>query len=801
MQICREDRFCPGGGANVSIVCPDGKYSLPGSDDVGDCLCPAHAVSRQNARFVTECICNAGYYKEFSAAHPLGGWYCRLCLPGEFCFNNTNRTCPTHSSSHGVAKSYTDCFCNPGYKNVTEGARTEQAFCENCPANYYCLGQGRVDSCVVNAVSPIQSVNFTSCYCDWGYKGLNNTPCVACQSPTFCYGGIEAQCSEGTFSFPLAWSRLNCSCIPGRWGPAGGPCILCSAGKYNLIPGCKACSNTSDVDCELCALGTFSTMLGRNSTCDVCSVGKFSFPANTRGATSCGNCADGTFALVGSSNCTSCPAGTFGVGLISACTPCAAGKYSLGGATACIDCSVCSTGFYNVSNCISSANTVCARCSDPVRPEHIGRYFFTSAGLNGPQSCAWCCFNGLVYDLSTNGCWGIETYDSWAQCGVRYMCPLNSRTSIFNPSAQSACRCNAGYAGVGGWNATLPRMTGQIEPPAGWDGVNCRACVSGKYNSLPQRQPDISETCFDCITGTYSTIVASARPFDCTLCHAGTFQTGSGANSSLACTLCQEGKYQTGTGMSTSMACLNCQHGTYQTGQGMVASSQCLLCLAGKYSTAFGAPSATTCADCPAGTYSTSMGEQSQDNCSQCVAGTYSSSVGAPTSVLCSLCHAGTYSLTLGSTSSASCISCQPGTFSTTLGAPLLDFCLECLAGTFALLPGASACQNCPAGSFNPTNFSTNCSLCEPGRYSTGGTSGCLLCSYGTFTSASGRWDCSECSNGNFAENGASQVAQVQHVFHLFQFTHAHSDVVGDSAQAVLPGPGEWDGSGRIRSA
>jgi hypothetical protein len=219
LQFCKENHFCPGGAVNASTVCPDGKYSLPGSDDAGDCNCPNSSTSRQNSRYVSECICDSGYYKEYSGLYPLGGWYCRLCQVGEFCFNNTNRTCPVHSTSFGVARSYQDCFCNPGYKNVT--ARTEEAFCEDCPANYYCTGKGSVQACVANALSPSQSQDYTRCYCNLGWKGVNNTACVACQSPTYCYGGVQAQCSEGTYSPALAFDRLNCSCIAGRWGPTG----------------------------------------------------------------------------------------------------------------------------------------------------------------------------------------------------------------------------------------------------------------------------------------------------------------------------------------------------------------------------------------------------------------------------------------------------------------------------------------------------------------------------------------------------------------------------------------------------
>lgn len=232
-QFCKENYFCPGGAVNATTVCPDGKYSMPGSDDPGDCLCPQHSYSRQNSQYVTECICDSGYYREYSTLYALGGWYCKLCLPGEFCFNNTNRTCPVNSSSFGVAKTYLDCFCDAGYKNVTD--RTEQAFCEDCPANFFCTGKGSVQSCVANAVSPTQSKDYTRCYCDFGWKGVNNSVCEACQSPTFCYGGVQAQCSEGTYSPSLSWNRLNCSCVAGRWGPAGTHNVWLHLHSFTLV--------------------------------------------------------------------------------------------------------------------------------------------------------------------------------------------------------------------------------------------------------------------------------------------------------------------------------------------------------------------------------------------------------------------------------------------------------------------------------------------------------------------------------------------------------------------------------------
>jgi hypothetical protein len=155
----------------------------------------------------------------FSPNSQPGGWYCQMCLPGQFCYNNTNKTCPAYSTSLADAGDVLDCYCNPGYANAT--IQTEANLCRECPVNYYCTGKGNISMCVANAVSPTQSQTSSRCYCDWGWKGVNNTVCVECTSPTYCYGGIQALCPSGSFSLPRAWDRSNCSCFPGYWGPVG----------------------------------------------------------------------------------------------------------------------------------------------------------------------------------------------------------------------------------------------------------------------------------------------------------------------------------------------------------------------------------------------------------------------------------------------------------------------------------------------------------------------------------------------------------------------------------------------------
>ena len=219
MQECPRDHWCPGLTVNASFVCPDGKYSLPGSDNLGACICPDFSSSKPNSKSVLACVCDDGRFKQYSNSYPIGAWFCAPCSPGQGCHDGLNHSCPAHSYSNAMAKSYLDCWCLSGFMNTTN--QTEQDFCQVCPENKYCTGKGAIESCVPNAIAPTNSASYTSCTCGLGYKGLNNTECVACQSPTYCYGGVQAQCSEGTFSSQLSWDRLNCSCIPGELTVAG----------------------------------------------------------------------------------------------------------------------------------------------------------------------------------------------------------------------------------------------------------------------------------------------------------------------------------------------------------------------------------------------------------------------------------------------------------------------------------------------------------------------------------------------------------------------------------------------------
>jgi len=370
-QFCKQDHFCPGGGVNLSTICPNGKYSQPGSDEESDCRCPDFASSIIKSKNVSSCQCNPGYYQVYTSSFQMtGGWVCHQCLPDDYCYNGTNFSCPDHSTSLFASDEITDCMCIPGYRNVN-------GICHGCPVNSYCTGGNTIESCTLHAVSPSQSPDSSRCYCDLGYKGSNNTNCIECNSPHYCYGGIEATCIEGGVSNLLSWSFLNCTCIPGRWGPPGGPCISCGTGKYKTFTGCNHCNAISDEDCEICQAGYYSTVIGRIDPCDACTPGSYSESQ----ASTCLLCPAGTISGPGASTCTSCPLGYISPSNASQCTPCPVGTYlDVSGMDSITDCKICPAGTYS-SSIGASLDSTCTPCM-------AGTY---STNLAATQVCGYPC--------------------------------------------------------------------------------------------------------------------------------------------------------------------------------------------------------------------------------------------------------------------------------------------------------------------------------------------------------------------------------------------------------------------------
>jgi hypothetical protein len=752
---------------NASFVCPDGKYSPSGSDSIGDCICPDFSSSRLNSKYVSECICDPGYFKQYSSLYAIGGWFCVPCNPGQGCFNNSNYTCPDHASSYAMAKGYTDCWCLSGFLNATE--RTEANFCQVCPTNSYCTGKGAVQSCTANAVSPVQSASYTSCFCDLGWQGVNNSACVGCQSPTYCYGGLQAQCSEGTYSPSLAWDRLNCSCIAGRWGPTGGPCIVCSAGKYNTFPGCKACTNTSDLDCSLCEIGTASNVLGRNTTCDVCLAGKFSSPANQLGARTCETCSNGTVSGIGAGSCTACLDGWYAVSGASVCTRCAAGTYGGGVVSTCTS---CPAGMYGIEGLESAVRAYPPKVFDSSTSEvsstFLGRAAFnqnitlSSTGISygaGQYSLYFSSvYGGAGYSKSNlffpgDAAWGYNTYRNGTYIKSDYISSsyLGEWLVIKFPSPMRFSRY---LFRMTDWTPAIVRSPGEWKIYGSVDGVTfseilgssvtTRITTDSYINRVISITINPASDWFLYLGFTFNKLAGQDSPgssaslvlFDelvlygtefltdwtlanrCASCPAGAYSSAMAANSSSTCASCSAGTFSSTVGASTTGACRACVAGTYSTGAGVTS---CTSCQVGSYSTSPAANSSGTCILCAPGKYSTILGS-AQTTCPSCMQGKYSTASGLSSSVACFNCISGTYSTTIGAPISATCLNCVQGTYSTVSGAPVSTNCSACQTGKYSTGVGINvsaacvACSVCSIGQYNLTtcNSSSNivCGTC-----------------------------------------------------------------------------------------
>ena len=689
-------------GFSACVICPAGTFATGLVSACSTCSAGTYA-SQTGATTCQNCsTCSVGRYN-MSNCNSSANVVCAPCanplIPGHF-----NRYYFTGPGFNGMYSC--PYYCNAG---LFGGGTGGTGGCYYCSANEWCLYNLR-NMCPLNSAYPMRSSSQTNCKCNAGYYGDGGW------SDTWQNFPVGTQTQP-----PANWSGVNCE--------------LCPAGKYNTGTGI-----TTSAGCVSCVAGTYSTAVA------------------SRNSSSCISCLAGTYstgtAMVTSAVCASCMAGTYssGTGVSSSvsCTACISGTYSTGiGMTTpsvCQNCSVCQTGQYNVSNCNSAANVVCGACSNPLIAVHSlpARYYFAGPGFNGQNSCPWYCNPGFVLNLGSgygsHGCWGCGN-NFWCLYGISYLCPANSGHPWVVQSSQAACVCNAGYYGVGGWSNTwqeFPVGT-QTQPPAGWSGVNCESCQAGKYNIATG--VTMSSLCTNCISGTYSTGLASPASSTCLSCLSGRYSSGTGASSSVACTACISGTYSTNIGSTTASTCLSCQSGTYQSINGASSSSQCTLCRAGTYSTGTGAITSLTCQTCLAGKFSTGQGSTISNTCHDCEPGTFSTITGAVSSLVCGSCTSGNFASASGAISCAGCLggtfslvkastctNCSQGTFSGTRASA----CAVCQPGFFAL-DGAVSCTPCPAGSFNERNGSSNCSLCDTGSYSFSSMSACLQCGPGKY--------------------------------------------------------------------
>ncbi|GMI07720.1 hypothetical protein TrVE_jg4996 [Triparma verrucosa] len=817
-STCADGQFTNIAGQPNCDSCEAGKYS---NDAKTGCeSCPAGKVSTSGEHGISSCEnCVAGKYTTDSIN-------CVVCSSGKYAAGSATRTSCTNCAA-GKYNSYdatnaarhdleADCIVCPQGKAQPS---TGQASCASCAAGTYGTGTGytRVDQCTV---------------CGSGKYSLTSSSAVDANGVTSCVScaaGKSLPYSSTAYALKIQHDQeadcVNCEAGKFSSSPASASCTICPAGKYQETPGvsfCNLCAigrynpdagsdvskhTSSEGDsCLLCTAGKYQNIAGQES-CMQCVAGKKSSATGASDVSTCTDCANGKYSLIGQSACTDCPAGkslaSFGE-KVGDCNDCETGKYYAGtGATAC---TVCGQGKY-VS---TTAATVCDSCG-------TGKFLSDSSSdrtkHDEAADCSSCSpgkYQSNVGQSSCSDCGKGKTSTTGAT-----ICSDCSLGTFADSVGSSSCeRCGAGkFADAGGAEECQFCPDGRYSNDLGFEV--CLACPEGKYNNAAE-QGDLRTSCVTCTAGKYAPLVEGAD--QCADCEEGKYSDTEGTAES--CDNCQANSYQPNTGQffcigcplgqssvegSTSCSacagvitgggCLVCSKGYYAGSSSCMecyggsrsnggATTSCSPCEAGKFSSKdYGeedgeeCPSAcNTCAICGAGKYSNiasisctecpagKISKQNSvtmlyDSCEDCPAGKVTESDGQTT---CSTCTAGKYASAgasrctdctagkISSSNAGSCSLCDEGKYS----AAGSSICTSCSKGKYADQAGMGNCVDCPSGKFAAELEKANCDDCVVGKYSASGQDSCALCSAGK-TSAAGSYLCSDCLAGFFSDEGS----------------------------------------------
>lgn len=290
---------------DTCVACSDGRYSLGDASVCTACavgqwqdlndptrhtkpceLCPPNSTHALEASVsVFDCICASGFFADDTASTRV----CKVCLPGHFCpGDNTAHECQfNHWSPGGVfpgpcvecaensratgpaISSPLYCQCVAGSEGThdadcqkcaagkfqpdflgTVGQPAVSVSCQNCAANSYVdvVGATECILCTGNASSPEGSDSITECSCNPGFYGPAPGPCAVCLAGSFCPGGSTITlCRPHSTSKAGAAHNDNCLCVAGYYGQqVGTVCLRCPPGSY--CPGhlsINACSENS----------------------------------------------------------------------------------------------------------------------------------------------------------------------------------------------------------------------------------------------------------------------------------------------------------------------------------------------------------------------------------------------------------------------------------------------------------------------------------------------------------------------------------------------------------------------------
>ena len=476
------------------VQCAAAKYkSESGSAACSDC--PLNSSSAIGSDKITSCTCNAGWAGEnggqcepLPCEHGYSGapGYCTACRPGTYHAHPENTTClDCARGKHSSAEASTACQdCVAGKYKIGKDARP----CVSCVAGTYSETVGSTSNetcktCPVGAMSLEASVEVTDCVCDAITPGKNGGPCVMCTAGKYTGDpAAENGClSCPSFSDSPAGSTavVQCTCNVGSTGSDGNPCILCPSGKHK--------TTTGSAECTSCLPGEYSKEIGAaENLCAKC-------PSDSDAPNHTTCVCNAGFTGEDDNHCMACPAGTYKSETGSAlCSPCPAGSYNN-----------------------ASQRTTCTSCpaysNAPSRSIHVTNCTCNpgATGPNGGTACVPC---------------EIGTYKTLAGPAACTLCDTG-KFSASTGAIANECACNPGSSGE--------------------DGVaECTACGAGTFKVAPG-----DAACTSCGLGAHSTLLAATENL-CT-CNAGF--TGPDAG---LCTACSANTYKDARGTA---ACTHCQ--------------------------------------------------------------------------------------------------------------------------------------------------------------------------------------------------------------------------------------------------
>jgi Tyrosine-protein kinase ephrin type A/B receptor-like len=495
------------------------------------------------------------------------------------------------------------------------------------------------------------------------------------------------------------------------------------------------------VSCSACPAGRYATSRHAASSCNRCSIGRFS---DSDGATNCTACESGsTTSTEGSVQCNPCPAGAILNTSIHACQQCPPGYFT--NVSSSTSCQGCPSGSFSSS----FGSVSCSLCP-------AGRY---ATSPNAASSCSKC---SLGYFTDTDGSTNCLPCDSGSSTSVEgsVQC-VDCPAGRFQNQTTLACEaCSPGYFSNDTKYTSCDVCTaGSISSTFG--AVSCSACPAGRYATSILA----ASSCESCAIGRFTNTDGTTN---CSLCAAGSSTSAEGA---VQCTPCPAGEYRN----ASTLACEQCLPGFFTNTS---SSTLCHACPSGSVSSTFGSVS---CSACPAGRYAPFKFAAS--SCSKCAVGRFSEFDG---SITCSNCLPGSSTTLEGS---VQCTECPAGRFQNQTSLK----CEPCPTGHFSNMSSQISCSQCALGSVAMQVGSVACSACAAGRFhnvsDSVGTSFCQPCATGYFSSTDGQTSCSSCSPGAFS-NIVGSVGCVECPAGRFSNTNATSDCAPCAQHHFAPTPG-----------